>query len=52
MFGLIKQMFIGLLATTVNVSNYTECISLKNQQYMIQHTLNNLHPNEYGQVLR
>ena len=30
MFGLIKQLFIGLLAITVNASNYTECISLKN----------------------
>ena len=44
-------MFIGLIASIVNASNHTKCISLKNQQYMIQTTLINLHANESGQGL-
>ena len=35
MVGLIKQVFIGLLANIVNASNHTKCISIKNQQCMI-----------------
>ena len=46
MFRFIKKMFIGLLTSTVNVSNHTKCISLSNQQCMNQYTLINLHPNE------
>ena len=46
MFRLIKQVLIGLLASMRNISNHTKCISLKNQQCMIQPTLINLHPNE------
>ena len=42
-------MFTGLLASIVNASNHTKCISLNNQQCMIQPTHINLHPNEYGQ---
>ena len=45
MFGLIKKMFIGLLVSTVNVSNHTKCASLNNQQCMVQF-------NEYSQGLR
>ena len=52
MFGLSKQVLIGLLDSLVNVSNHRKWISLKNQQYMIQATAINLHPNEYGQGLR
>ena len=50
MFGFIKKMFIGLLTSTVNVSNHTKCISLSNQQCMNQYTLINLHPNEDNYV--
>ena len=46
MFGLIKEIFIGLLTVLVNGSNYTKCVSLNNQKCMIQSTLINLHPNE------
>ena len=42
-------MFIVLLSTIVNVSNHTNCVSLKNQKCMIQPTLINLHPDEYSQ---
>ena len=51
MFGFIKKMFIGLLNSVVNASNHTKCVSLNNQQCMIQPTLINLHPNEYTQGL-
>ena len=43
MFGLIKQVFVGLLGSTVNAFNHAKCISLKNQQNLIQLTL---HKNE------
>ena len=49
MFGLIKNIFIGLLTGLVNGSNHAKCVLLKNQKYMIQHTLVNLRPNEYSQ---
>ena len=42
MFGHIKQVFIGLLASIVDTSNRTKCISLKSKQCKIQHTLINL----------
>ena len=45
-------MFIDLLASIVNPSNHTKCVSLNNQQYITHPTLNNLHPNEYSQGLR
>ena len=51
MFGLIKEIFIGLLITIVNASNHTKFVSLSNQKCMIQSTLVNLHPNEYSQEL-
>lgn len=51
MFGLYKQVFIGLLASTVNVSNHTKYISWKSQQCTILPTLINLHPYEYIQRL-
>ena len=38
-----------LLINIVNASNHTKCVSLINQKYKIQHTLTNLHPNEYSQ---
>ena len=49
MFGIIKKIFIVLLSSIFNVSNYTKCISLSNQKCMIQPTHINLHPNEYSQ---
>ena len=53
MLELIQQVFIGLLilsgfsTSIVNASGHTKCISLNNQQCMIQPTLVNLHPNKY-----
>ena len=49
MFRIIKNMFIRLLCNIVNGFNHTKCVSLSNQKYMTQHTVVNLHPNEYGQ---
>ena len=46
MFGLIKNIFIGLLTCLVNGSNHTKCVSLSNQKFIIQPTLINLHSNE------
>ena len=51
MFRLIKQVFIGLLASIVNASNLNKCKFLNNQQYMIQPALINLFPNEYSHEL-
>ena len=48
MFGLIKELFIGLLTELVIWSNHTKCVSLSNQKYMSQLTLISLHPNEYS----
>ena len=37
MFGLIKNMFIGLLANVVvNASNHTKCVSFSNQNIEMQ----------------
>ena len=47
-FGFIEKIFIGLLTGLINRSNPTKCVSLSNQKFMIQHTLINLHPNEYS----
>ena len=44
-------MFIGLLTSLVNASNYTKCVSLSSQKCMTQPTLIDLHPNEYSQEL-
>ena len=35
MFGLIKNIFIGLLNGLVNGSNHTKCVLLSNQECMI-----------------
>ena len=51
MLELIKKIFIGWLTGLVNGSNYTKCILLSNQKYMIQSTLINLDPNEYSQEI-
>ena len=48
MFGLIKELFIGLLTELVICSNHTKCVLLSNQKYMSQLTLISLHPNEYS----
>ena len=52
MFVFIKKVFIGLIASVVNASNHTKCVSLCNQKCEIQPTLINLHPDEYTQGLR
>ena len=49
MFGLIKRIFIRLFTGIVSESNHTKCVSLSNQKCMIQPSLINIHPNEYGQ---
>ena len=51
MFEIInkKKMFIALLASIINVSTHTKCVSLSNQKCEIQPTFINLHPNEYSQ---
>ena len=42
-------MFIVLLASKINLSNHTKCVSLSKQKCKIQPTLINLHLNEYNQ---
>ena len=44
-------MFIVSLASIVNASTHTKCVSLSNQKREIQPTLNTLHLNEYNQEL-
>ena len=51
MFKFLKKIFIGSLASIVNASNHTKCVSLRNQKYKIRPTLINLHLNEYSQEL-
>ena len=40
-----------LILANVNVSSYLKFVSLNNQQFIIQPTFTNLHPNEYTQGL-
>ena len=42
-------MFMGTLTSIVNAFNHTKCVSLRNQKFMTQPTLIDLHPNEYSQ---
>ena len=51
MFKFLKKIFIGLLTSILNASNYTKCVSLSNPKSKTQLTLINLHPNEYTQGL-
>ena len=51
MFRLIKKMFIELLNSTASTSNHEKCVYFWNQEYIIQPTLINLHPNECSQEL-
>ena len=51
MSGIIKNMFLVLLASIVNASTHTKYISLSNQKCESQPTFINLHPNEYNQEL-
>ena len=39
MFGLIKKMLIGLLASIVSVTNHRKWVSLSNQKYMTEPTI-------------
>ena len=41
--------FFVLLASIVNASSVTKCVSLRNQGCEIKLTFINLHPNEYNQ---
>ena len=41
MFGFIKKMFIGLLASIGNTSTHAKCISLNNQHCMTRRALIN-----------
>ena len=58
MFGLTKQVLVGLLrlnkslSSIVNTPDHVKCISLNNQQFMIQSTIIRLHRNEYIEGLR
>ena len=45
-------MFIVLLTNIVNASNHTKYVSIINQKFEIQPTLNNLYPNEYSKELQ
>ena len=47
MFGLIRKIFIELLASIVSGSNHTKSVLLSNQKCMTQPTLINLHANEF-----
>ena len=51
MSGIIKNMFLVLLASIVNASTHTKYMSLSNQKCQSQPTFINLHPNEYNQEL-
>ena len=42
-------MFIVLLASIVNASTNTKCVSLSSQKFEIQPALINFYPNEYNQ---
>ena len=42
-------MFMGLLTSKVNASDFSKCVSLSNQKCMTQPTLINLYSNEYSQ---
>ena len=42
-------MFMGLLISTVNASNHTECMSLSNKKCNSPPSFANLYPNEYSQ---
>ena len=46
MFGFIKKIFIVLLASIVNASNHTNCLSLSNPKCKVQPTFINFHTNE------
>ena len=51
MFGLIVTMFVVLLISIDDVSNYTKCVSVGNQKCMTHPILTNVRPNEYNQQL-
>ena len=51
MLRFLKNIFIGLVTSIVNASNYTKCVFLSNQKCTTQPTLISLHFNEYTQGL-
>ena len=42
-------MFIVLWRIIVNLSSHTKCVSLSNQNFIMEPAFINLHPNEYSQ---
>ena len=46
MFELTKKIFFGLLTGLINGFNHAKCVLLSNEEYEIEPTLINLHPNE------
>ena len=51
MLPLNKKMFIELFTSIANASNHIKCVSLNNQQYMVEPALINLYLNDYSQGL-
>ena len=43
MFSFIRKVFIGLLASVVNASRHTQCVSSRNEKHDVQATFINLH---------
>ena len=51
MFGVIKKLFMGLLASVLSASSHIKYVPLSNQKSTTQPTIIDLHPNEYTQWL-
>ena len=49
MFGVIKKLFMGLLASVLSASSHIKYVPLSNQKSTTQPTIIDLHPNEYTQ---
>ena len=47
MFGLIKQMLIGLSTGIVSANNHVKCVSLSDEKCTTQPSVINLHLTEY-----
>ena len=51
MFGLIKKVFIAILASITNVCNHTKFISLINQKCITRSALIDFNPDECNQLV-
>ena len=51
MFGFIKKIFLGFLASIFSVSSQTKCVFLRNQKWTIQPTIIYSYHIEYTQDL-